>query len=96
MSSGRRAELRGIHVLVVDDDQLARHFLRSVLAFSGTIVNAAHAALCAACHGVRSHPVPVALVGECSIPDFICRLGPDERAALPDPVDQTISFKRDA
>jgi hypothetical protein len=23
---------------------------------------------CVACHGVRSHPVPVALVGECSIP----------------------------
>ena len=26
------------------------------------------AARCVACHGVRSHPVPVALVGECSIP----------------------------
>ena len=23
---------------------------------------------CVACQGVRSHPVPVALVGECSIP----------------------------
>jgi mono/diheme cytochrome c family protein len=23
---------------------------------------------CVACHGVRSQPVPVALVGECSIP----------------------------
>jgi hypothetical protein len=30
--------------------------------------NAFHAARCVACHGVRSHPVPVALVGECSIP----------------------------
>jgi hypothetical protein len=26
------------------------------------------AARCVACHGVRSHAVPVALVGECSIP----------------------------
>jgi len=31
-------------------------------------VSASHAALCTARHGVRSHPVPVALVGECSIP----------------------------
>ena len=38
------AELRGIHVLVIDDDQLARHFLRSVLEFSGAIVTAAGAA----------------------------------------------------
>jgi hypothetical protein len=30
------------------------------------LVNASHAARCVACHGVRSHPVPVALVGECS------------------------------
>jgi hypothetical protein len=30
--------------------------------------NVSHAARCVACHGVRSHPVPVALVGECSIP----------------------------
>jgi hypothetical protein len=30
--------------------------------------NASHAARCVACHGVRSHPVPIALVGECSIP----------------------------
>ena len=30
--------------------------------------NASHAARCVACHGVRSHPVPVALVGECSMP----------------------------
>jgi hypothetical protein len=31
-------------------------------------LSAPHAAVCAACHGVRSQPVPVALVGECSIP----------------------------
>ena len=37
-------ELRGIHVLVIDDDQLARHFLRSVLEFSGAIVTATGAA----------------------------------------------------
>jgi len=36
-------ELRGIHVLVIDDDQLTRHFLRSVLEFSGAIVTAAGA-----------------------------------------------------
>ena len=35
------AELQGIHVLVIDDDQLARHFIRSVLEFSGAIVTAA-------------------------------------------------------
>jgi hypothetical protein len=29
---------------------------------------ASHAARCVARHGVRSHAVPVALVGECSIP----------------------------
>ena len=28
--------------------------------------NATHAARCVACHDVRSHPVPVALVGECA------------------------------
>ena len=32
------------------------------------LFNASHAARCVARHGVRSHPVPVALVGECSIP----------------------------
>jgi len=37
-------EHRGIHVLVIDDDQLARHFLRSALEFSGAIVTAAGAA----------------------------------------------------
>src|SRR6267142_853454 len=44
MSGGRLAELQGIHVLVIDNDQLARHFLRSVLEFSGAIVTAAAAA----------------------------------------------------
>jgi CheY-like chemotaxis protein len=44
MSSARFEELRGIHVLVIDDDQLARHFLRSVLEFSGAIVTATAAA----------------------------------------------------
>ena len=38
------AELRGIHVLVIDDDQFARHSLRSVLEFSGALVTAARAA----------------------------------------------------
>jgi CheY-like chemotaxis protein len=33
-------ELWGVYVLVIDDDQLARHFLRSVLEFSGAIVTA--------------------------------------------------------
>jgi CheY-like chemotaxis protein len=37
------AELDGIHVLVIDDDRLTRHFLRSVLEFSGAIVTAATA-----------------------------------------------------
>jgi CheY-like chemotaxis protein len=37
------AELRGIHVLVIDDDQFARHSLRSVLEFSGALVTAARA-----------------------------------------------------
>jgi hypothetical protein len=35
---------------------------------SSTVFNASHAARCVACHGMRSHAVPVALVGECSIP----------------------------
>jgi len=35
-------ELRGIHVLVIDDDQRTRHFLRSALEFSGAIVTAAN------------------------------------------------------
>ena len=33
-----------------------------------TLSNASQATRCVACHGVGSHPVPVALVGECSIP----------------------------
>jgi CheY-like chemotaxis protein len=41
----RRAwKLRGIHVLVIDDDQPERHFLRSALEFSGAIVAVAAAA----------------------------------------------------
>lgn len=40
----RMTELKGIHVVVIDDDQLARHFLRSVLEFSGAIVTATSAA----------------------------------------------------
>jgi len=40
----RTEELRGVHVLVIDDDQLARHFLRSVLELSGAIVTAAGSA----------------------------------------------------
>ena len=35
--------------------------------------NAVHAARCVACQGVRSHAVPVALVGECSIPVYTTR-----------------------
>jgi hypothetical protein len=31
-------------------------------------LSASRAARFVACHGVRSHPVPVALVGECSMP----------------------------
>ena len=31
-------------------------------------LSASHAALWTACHGVRSHPEPAALGGECSIP----------------------------
>jgi hypothetical protein len=33
-----------------------------------SIVVASDAARCVAYHGVRSHPVPVAFVGECSMP----------------------------
>jgi CheY-like chemotaxis protein len=44
MSSARFEELRGIHVLVIDDDPLTRHYLRSVLEFSGAIVTATAAA----------------------------------------------------
>jgi hypothetical protein len=41
---------------------------RSLMASSLAFLNACRAALCTARHGVRSHPAPVALVGECSIP----------------------------
>jgi CheY-like chemotaxis protein len=41
--NGLVAELRGIHVLVIDDDQLARHSLRSALEVSGALVTAARA-----------------------------------------------------
>jgi CheY-like chemotaxis protein len=37
------AELRGIHVLLIDDDQFARRFLRSVLELSGAIITATNA-----------------------------------------------------
>jgi CheY-like chemotaxis protein len=36
-------ELQGIHVLVIDDDHLPRHFLRSVLESSGALVTATRA-----------------------------------------------------
>ena len=45
------------------DHPSSRHRLVSSVFF-----NASHAARCVACHGARSHPVPVALVGECSTP----------------------------
>jgi hypothetical protein len=35
---------------------------------SSAFLRASRAARCVACHGVRSHAVPVALVGECCIP----------------------------
>jgi len=41
MGNDPLSDLQGIHVLVIDDDQLSRHFLRSVLEFSGAIVTAA-------------------------------------------------------
>jgi hypothetical protein len=47
------------------------HIARSYIPF----LNASHAARCVACHGVRSHAVPVALVGECSSP-IVCRTSP--------------------
>src|SRR3989442_1372509 len=37
------ADLRAIHVLLIDDDQFARHFLRSVLELSGAIITATSA-----------------------------------------------------
>jgi hypothetical protein len=47
-----------------DDDVRPAYQFPRFIAFP----NASHAARCVACHGVRSHPVPVALVGECSMP----------------------------
>jgi len=41
MNGERAARLHGIHVLVIDDDPAARHYLRSVLEVSGAIVTAA-------------------------------------------------------
>jgi hypothetical protein len=35
---------------------------------SFAFLSASNAARCVACHSVRSHPVPVALVGKCSNP----------------------------
>jgi CheY-like chemotaxis protein len=40
----RLTELQGIHVLVIDDDLHARHYLRSVLELWGAIVTATNAA----------------------------------------------------
>jgi CheY-like chemotaxis protein len=37
-------DLQGTHVLVIDDDQPSRHFLRSVLEVAGAIVTAASTA----------------------------------------------------
>ena len=44
MHGGRFAELRRIHVLVIDDNVNERNFLRSVLELAGAIVTAASAA----------------------------------------------------
>ena len=44
------------------DGSLSNHSIPSAF------LNASHPALCVACPGIRSHAVPVALVGECSIP----------------------------
>ena len=40
MRDVRLTELQGIHVLVIDDDLHARHYLRSVLELWGAIVTA--------------------------------------------------------
>ena len=45
-------------------------------------VSASHAALCTARHGVRSHPVPVALVGDCSIPVRLEGLAPGQARSI--------------
>lgn len=44
MRDVRLTELQGVHVLVIDDDVHARHFLRSVLEIWGAIVTATSAA----------------------------------------------------
>jgi len=44
MRDVRLTELQGIHVLVIDDDLHARHYLRSVLELWGAIVTATSAA----------------------------------------------------
>jgi CheY-like chemotaxis protein len=38
--TSRLTDLQGIHALVVDDDQVSRHFVRSILEFSGAVVTA--------------------------------------------------------
>ena len=43
MRDVRLTELQGIHVLVIDDDLHARHYLRSVLELWGAIVTATNA-----------------------------------------------------
>jgi hypothetical protein len=50
------------------EDAAARSTFQFVATISSALFNASHAARCVACHGVRSHAEPVALVGECSIP----------------------------
>jgi hypothetical protein len=67
--------IRVAHVLRVDLELVPRLdqliFDRSHrVSPSGSVpfVSASSAARCVACHGVRSQPVPVALVGECSMP----------------------------
>jgi hypothetical protein len=71
----------GIWRVIADDPQLLQRVRRAwkptkrtmifhlaLADYHAGILKRPHAARCAARHGVRSHPVPVALVGECSIP----------------------------
>ena len=63
----------GTRAAVLFDQLVVREVRQRILyrahrSSSQTFFNASHAARCVACQGVRSHPVPVALVGECSIP----------------------------
>jgi len=55
--------------MTIASDLLQRHFQTLVQDNSlwQTLIAWKHRT-CNACHGVRSHPVPGALVGECSIP----------------------------